>query len=337
MRYARTPRGPESSCDGVKALVWHGGRELALEDLPEPVPAAGEVLLDVTLAGICGSDLHPFRGHAGPRTPPLVLGHEVVGTVEGLAGRYAVYPLVVCGACPACLRGEENLCERRALLGLHRPGVFADRTAVPQSALHEVPDSVDDSAATLVEPLAVCVGALRPFELTSADTVLVVGCGPIGLLCVAYATTAGARVIAIEPLATRQELARLLGAAEVARSTAEMVPGAADVAVDAVGLEVAWRSAIAGVRSGGNVVLLGLGQDDGAMPVADLVRRGVSVTGHFAYTRDDFADALALLAAGRIRTDWLEVMPLRSGPEAFARLVDEPGRATKILLEPAHD
>ena len=335
MRYARSPRGPESSCDAVKALVWHGGRELTLEELADPEPADGEVVLDVTLAGICGSDLHPFKGHAGPRRPPLVLGHEVVGTVEGLAGRYAVLPLVVCGECPACLRGEENLCERRALLGLNRPGVFADRTAVPRSALHEVPDSVDDSAATLAEPLAVCVGALRRFGLGEGDSLLVIGCGPIGLLSVAHAVAAGVRVTAVEPLPARRALATRLGASEVLASIADVRPGAADVAIDAVGAEPVWRAAIGGVRSGGTVVLLGLGQDEGAVPVTDLVRRGVSVSGHFAYTRQDFADALAELAAGRVATDWLEVMPLQSGAQAFARLADEPDRTTKILLDPA--
>ena len=269
----------------MKALVWHGGRDMALEDLAEPEPAAGEVVLDVRLAGICGSDLHPFKGHAGPRRPPLVLGHEVVGTVEGLPGRYAVYPLVVCGVCPACRRGQENLCERRALLGMHRPGVFADRTAVPRSALLEVPDAVGDAAATLVEPLAVCVGALRPVELTSDSSLLVFGCGPIGLLCIAHASAAGARVTAVEPLRSRQALARRLGAVEVLEDGSEVRPGAADIALDAVGIEPAWRAAVAGVRSGGSVVLLGLGQDEGSMPVADIVRRGVNVNGHFAYTR----------------------------------------------------
>ena len=83
----------------MKALVWHGDREMSLDDLPEPEPAADEVVLEVELAGICGSDLHGYRGHPGPRVPPLVLGHEVVGRVDGT--QYTVYPLVACGACDA--------------------------------------------------------------------------------------------------------------------------------------------------------------------------------------------------------------------------------------------
>ena len=81
----------------MQALVWHGGRNLAVEELPEPEPGEDEVVLDVGLAGICGSDLHPFKGHHGPRRPPLVLGHEVVGTVPDLPGRWSVFPLTVCG------------------------------------------------------------------------------------------------------------------------------------------------------------------------------------------------------------------------------------------------
>src|SRR5438067_13765527 len=109
----------------MKALVWKGGREMTLDELPDPEPAENEVVLDVELAGICGSDLHAFRGHAGPRVPPLVLGHEAVGRAGG--NTYTVYPLVSCGTCGRCLAGEDNLCASWRLIGIHRPGVFAER------------------------------------------------------------------------------------------------------------------------------------------------------------------------------------------------------------------
>ena len=102
----------------MRALVWKGDDVLEVDELPDPEPGEGEVVLDVEIAGICGSDLHAYRGHPGPRRPPLVLGHEAIGTVAGRGGRYAVFPLVVCGRCAACTRGEENLCENRGLLGL---------------------------------------------------------------------------------------------------------------------------------------------------------------------------------------------------------------------------
>ena len=179
----------------MKALVWHGGQELGLEDLPEPQPGADEVVFEVELAGICGSDLHPYRGHAGPRRPPLVLGHEAVGTVAERPGRYTVFPVVACGHCRACLRGEENLCEERGLLGLDRQGVFAERVAVRADALVPVPAGLDARIAVLVEPLATSLSVLRLDAVSAGDHLLVVGGGPIGLLWVYAAAERGVRVL----------------------------------------------------------------------------------------------------------------------------------------------
>jgi threonine dehydrogenase-like Zn-dependent dehydrogenase len=317
----------------MRALVWHGGAELALEELPDPVPADGEVLLDIRMAGICGSDLHAYRGHPGPRRPPLVLGHEAVGTVDGLPGRYVVFPLVVCGTCAACRRGDENLCERRQLLGMHRAGVFAERTAVPRDTLLPVPDAVDDAHAALVEPLAVSVSALRPHALGAGRRVLVIGCGPIGLLTIHVALAQGAAVVAVEPVAERRAVAEALGAPVVLDSVEAVQPETADVAVDAVGVQATWDAAIRGLRPGGELELVGLGQATGPMPIADLVRRAIVVRGHFAYTRDDFATALRMLAERPLASDWVELMPLGAGADAFARLSESPPRATKIMLE----
>ena len=318
----------------MRALVWHGGRNLAMEELPEPEPAPSEVVLEVGLAGICGSDLHPFKGHHGPRQPPLVLGHEVVGTVAGLPGRYSVFPLTVCGECAECRAGRENLCASRQLLGLHRPGVFADRVAVPRDSLLAVPDDLSDDLAALVEPLAVCVAALAPAQLGPDSRVLVVGCGPIGLLSVHLAVRRGAEVIAVEPVEARREWASRLGAASTLAAAQDAEGLEVDLAVDAVGAEATWRAAIAATRAGGDVVVIGLAQADGGMPVADLVRRSVRVRGQFAYTRAEFAEALSLLAEDGVLCGWLEVMPLRDGPAAFSRLADAPDGTAKILLRP---
>ena len=319
----------------VRALVWHGGRRLELESLPEPQTGPGEVLLEVELAGICGSDLHAYRGNPGPRQPPLVLGHEAVGSVAGRPGRFAVFPLVVCGRCPACLRGEENLCERRGLLGLDRQGVFAERVPVREDALVPVPDELDPHVAVLAEPLATSLSALRIDGLAEGDSVLVVGGGAIGLLAVYAAVERGARAVCIEPVDERRAVAERLGAVAVLTDAAETVPAAADIAVDAVGIETTWRAAVAGVRPGGKVALVGLGQAEGAMPAGDLVRRGIAVRGHYAYTRRDFEDALALLAASPPPIDWLTTLALAEGAEGFRRLVETPGAATKVLLTPA--
>lgn len=316
----------------MRALVWHGDTRIDLEDLPDPPLAEGEIVLEVELAGICGSDLHAYRGHPGPRSPPLILGHEAVGSVADRAGRFTVFPLVTCGRCRMCLGDQENLCEQRHLLGLDLPGVFASHVAVREDALLPVPDGLDSRIAVLVEPLAASLSAWRIDGIAAGDSFLVVGGGPIGLLAVYLGAQRGARVVCVEPVAERRALAERLGAAEVLAQTSEVSPGKADFVIDAVGVEQTWRAAIRGVRSGGTVALVGLGQAEGGMPVVDLVRRGVTVRGHYAYTRRDFEDALALLAQSPPPLDWLKVMDLSEGAEGFRLLVEEPASVTKVLL-----
>ena len=312
----------------MKALVWYGDRSVSFEDAPEPAPADGEVVLDVELAGICGSDLHGYRGHPGPRVPPLVLGHEVVGLLDGDA--YAVYPLIGCGECAHCLAGEDNLCASWRLIGMHRPGVFAERVAVPRRSLVPLPQGIDHERAVLVEPLACCVGALAPHA--DAQSVAVLGCGPLGLLTVYLAARSGATVTAIDPLSERRAIAERLGAATTAD---ELAPGDFDLVVDAAGFEPTWRAAVAGVRAGGTVVMLGLGNAEATFPMAQLVRRAITLRGQFAYTRDEFARALAILAEGDLALDWLSTAPLSEGADAFANLVDRPAEYAKVVLTPA--
>ncbi len=318
----------------MKGLVWYGGARLEVEDLPEPVPADGEVLFEVSLAGICGSDLHPYRGEAGPRRPPLVLGHEVVGLVAGEPGRYAAFPLVACGSCRSCLRDRPNLCEHRSLLGLDRQGAFAERVAVPRGALVPLPPGLDERAAALVEPLATALAAVRVEEDAAGDELLVLGCGPIGLLTVYACGRTGARVSAADPVDARRALAGRLGAVTTVASAAELPAGFADVAIDAVAIEATWTAAVAAVRPGGSVGIVGLAQAEGVMPVGDLVRRAITVRGHYAYLREDFEAAVALLASDPPPLDWVEVVGLEDGAEAFRRLVEEPGSAVKVLLAP---
>ena len=316
----------------MRALVWHGDTRIDLEDLPAPPLATGEVVLEVELAGICGSDMHPYRGHPGPRHPPLILGHEVVGSVADRPGRFTVFPLVTCGRCRRCLAEEENLCERRHLLGLDLPGVFATQVAVREDALLPIPDGLDSRIAVLVEPLAASLSAWRVDGIAAGDSVLVVGGGPIGLLGVYLCAQRGARVVCAEPVAERRVLAERFGASEVLAETSAVRPEQADFAIDAVGVEQTWRAAIGGVRPGGTVALVGLGQAEGVMPAADLVRRGVTVRGHYAYTRADFEEALGFLAETPPPLDWLTVMGLSEGAEGFRRLVEEPNSVTKVLL-----
>jgi threonine dehydrogenase-like Zn-dependent dehydrogenase len=309
----------------MKALVWHGDQRLAYEDVPDPEPGEKEeVVLDVELAGICGSDLHGYRGHPGPRVPPLVLGHEAVGRVGG--ERYTVYPLAGCGDCDRCRAGEDNLCDAWVLIGMHRPGVFAERVVVPRRSLVPVPPGLDVRRAVLAEPLACCVGALAPHAVGPGTRVVVFGAGPIGLLTIFLAARAGAVVKAVDPVPERLETAQRLGATDF--------DGRADLAVDAAGFEETWRASIDAVRNAGSVVVLGLGDAEGAFPMAVLVRRAITVRGQFAYSRAEFAGAVGILAESDLDLGWLSDAALAEGAQAFANLVERPAEFSKVLLTP---
>jgi threonine dehydrogenase-like Zn-dependent dehydrogenase len=308
----------------MKALVWHGDRRLAYEDVPDPEPGEDEVVLDVQLAGICGSDLHGYRGHPGPRVPPLVLGHEVVGSIDG--ERYTVYPIAGCGACDRCRAGEDNLCDAWVLIGMHRPGVFAERVVVPRRSLVALPPGLDPRRAVLAEPLACCVGALAPHRVGPGTRVVVFGAGPIGLLTIFLAARDGADVRAVDPVAERLETARRLGATDF--------EGPADLAVDAAGFEATWRASIDAVRNGGTVVVLGLGDAEGMLPMALVVRRAITFRGQFAYSRAEFARAVEILTETDLELDWLSDAALADGAQAFANLVERPAEFSKVLLAP---
>lgn len=309
----------------MRALVWTAPYEAELREEPDPTPAAGEVVVTVKAAGICGSDLHGYRGHSPLRIPPLILGHEVVvDDDQGVAA--IVNPLVGCGACRLCDGGEPNLCPRRGLLGLDRHGAFAEFVSVPRANLIPLPAGMSPVLGTLVEPLATPLNALDGSDVEDA-VVAVLGCGPIGLLTAYAARSLGARYVACQDIASdRLEAVRAhadLATADVeelAAALAEQTGGlGADIVVDAVGVEPTWTTAIAIARPGATVAVIGLGQATGAVPVGDLVRRGLTMRGVYAYTPDDFAAAVELLASSPPPLGWVQTHGLDEGADVLER------------------
>lgn len=319
----------------MKALVWRGTLSLDLEEHPEPIVAGGEVLATILATAICGSDLHAYRGRGGTRVPPLILGHEgVVRTPDGR--RAAVFPLIPCGRCARCGSGRSNLCEERGLLSLTRPGLLAERVALPESCLVLLPDEVDDLRGSLVEPLSVSLHVLRGEELPRAAPVLVIGCGPIGLLAVWALVADGHVVTAVDPVGPRRVTAERLGAARTRASLEEAVAmGPYELVVDAVGRASTIELGVAALASGGRLALLGLAEDRAGLDVGAMVRRGLTIYGSYAYLREDFAAAVDLMASHPIPTDWLTVLPLEEGAKAFQRLDRDPSYAAKVVFRPA--
>jgi threonine dehydrogenase-like Zn-dependent dehydrogenase len=340
----------------MQALVWLGPRDMVQRTEPMPKPAEGEVLIAVGAVGICGSELGGFLGHNSLRVPPLVMGHECAGLVVQVTGgtfatgdaatvgaRVTFNPLVVCGTCDRCLSGKSNLCRHRQLVGAHRPGAFAQYVAVPARQCYPLPESLSLVAGSLAEPLACSVRAVALSGVKPQERLLILGAGPIGLCAVAAARAQGVEQIVISDVAPqRLEIARRWGTSDainareqdVVAFVQERYPGGVDSVIDAVGATPVRTQAIRAVVPGGRVVLIGLHDEESVMPANYLIRQEITVTGTFAYTDDDFAQAVDLLNRGVVQpsVDWLEERPLSDGPAAFAELVDGKAKAAKIVL-----
>ena len=332
----------------MRALIWHGPRQIAVGHIDEPRRGDDDVIVAPEAAGICGSEIEGYLGRMSNRVPPLVMGHEFAGTVvaegnrahhEWSGRRVAVNPLLSCRACGRCTAGERNLCAKRRLIGVHLAGGFAERVAVPAANLVELPDDVDPRIGALVEPLANAVHAIAlGRRLVVPERAVVFGAGAIGLFVLQAALAAGiADVRTVEPHAARRATALAAGARGAHADATEIAQAPrADLVVDAVGAAGTRRAALDVVRPGGAVVLLGLHEDESALPFHRVVRDQVSLQGSFAYTDADFTAALALLANGTVSIgDLPRALPLEAGPEAFARLADGPSAQIKTFLAPA--
>jgi L-iditol 2-dehydrogenase len=334
----------------VRALVYLGPGRMEMQDMPEPEPRPGEVVIASRASAICGSDLHGFREASPRRIPPLVMGHETVGEIaaagEGVApslvGRRVVLkPIVACGTCEECHAGDVNHCATGMLVGRDLPGGFAERFAVPAGAAVPIPPDMPDDVATLTEPLAnavhVASRAVRP-----GDRVFVIGAGPIGVLMARAALLSGAADVHVtDPVLGRLRLAEAQGAVAlggggdpadaVRNATGERGP---DLVIDAAGFEATWALGLRAVRTGGRIYQVGLGAASGSLDYFAVLGKEATITGSYAWTDDDFELALEMLARGDIDpAGWITRMPLEDGQRAFEELTGaEPGRF-KVVLE----
>jgi L-iditol 2-dehydrogenase len=331
----------------MKVATWQGGGRFSIDEVPEPAPGRGQVLVEVRTAGVCGTDVHATQGLI-PWTPPLVMGHEYSGVVvdagpgvpRALVGRaVACEPSWGCGDCPECRARRVSHCPR-----IRRAGGFAERVALPRGAVHALPDGLDAATAAMTEPAACCLATLETFRMPRGATVLVVGGGIIGLLTMVIARQRGAgRAILSDPIAERREVARRLGADHVidpARESLrervlELTGGrGADVGCEAVGQPALVAETMSLVKPMGAVVLVGVSPKGQALPVDlyDFHYRELSL--HCAYGRGtSFRRALALLPALGVGALVTARFSLDRVEEAFAHAAA--GRGVKTVLTPS--
>ncbi|MGI9049894.1 MAG: galactitol-1-phosphate 5-dehydrogenase [Rubrobacteraceae bacterium] len=336
----------------MKSLVWNGPEQMSVEEASEPTVEPGMVIVRPTAAGICGSEIEGYLGRMGNRTPPLVMGHEFAGPVtevgegvnEDLVGRVvAVNPLTSDGTCRLCRAGYTNLCLNRKLIGIHSPGGFAKYTLAPETNVYPLPEGVDARTGALAEPLANGVHAARlGLAGDPVEHAVVIGGGTIGLMCLQAAVLDGVpEVHVVEPHEARREQALGLGARaayasadEVREALEEPTEGlGVDLVIDAVGAEVTRRAALELVRPGGKVVYIGLHDDETTLGFHAVVRGQISLQGSYAYTTEDYEQALAWLVEGKAGIGELPpIVPLEEGPGAFAELVRGPSARIKVFL-----
>ena len=333
----------------MNALVYLGPGRMELQDAPDPEPGPGEVVIASRASAICGSDLHGFREASPRRIPPLVMGHETVGTVDAVgddvdptfAGRRAVLkPIVACGTCDECRAGDINHCATGRLVGRDLPGGFAERFVVPVTSAVPIPPDLPDDLATLTEPLANAVHVASRW-VRPGDRVFVIGAGPIGVLMSRAALLFGAADVHItDPVAERlgraeaQGARRLTGDDPAAAIRAVTGGHGPDLVIDAAGFEATWALGLETVRTAGRIVQVGLGAPAGRLDYFAVLGKEITLTGSYAWSDDDFARALELIAAGELdATGWFGRMPLADGQRAFEELASGRGGHFKLLLE----
>ncbi len=339
----------------MRALRWHGKRDLRLDEVPEPEPGPGELKIKVALAGICGTDLKEYAG--GPvlvdaAKAPLTLGHEFCGAVTavgpGVTGftpgdRVSGVGYRYCGKCHYCRQGRVNLCVEAGFNGLTADGCLADFYIAPAYACYAVPESVPDELAALVEPLAVGLHAARQAKVSPGASVAVVGDGAIGLSALLVAKVLGAKAVyLVAKHPGRARLAERLGATAVFLTSEdpivkvqELTDGlGADAAVECVGYPDTPQLAVDLARPGGTIAVAGVFEKPGTLDYRTITFSEKTVVGSSIYVNEG-QEVIDLLAAGRLDAAPLvsAVVPLeRAVADGFEALLRDKEKLVKVLV-----
>jgi 2-desacetyl-2-hydroxyethyl bacteriochlorophyllide A dehydrogenase len=336
------------------AAVFHGADDLRVEEVPRPSAGPGEVLLQVARCGICGTDSHIVRGRFPAPNLPLIIGHEFAGTVVEVGagvtnvteGDRATADInVACGTCYFCRHGSKLFCRYVRQLGVHDAGGMAEFVLVPAANVYRLPAEMPFDHAAFIEPLACAIHGQERVGVGVAETVLVIGAGPMGLAHTVMSRLRGAgRVIVSEPDAERRRRAETLGADltvdpltggldEVLDATDGRGP---DVVIEAVGSPATYTQAIDLVRRGGRLLAYGAAPQDATIELKpfDVYAKELTIVGSYAGTYETWPKAIELIANGRFDPSALidSVRPLSDVMEAIESL-EQDKSVVKVQVE----
>jgi len=337
----------------MRAAVFPSPGACDIVERETPLPAERQALVRVQASGLCGTDLHIYRGQF-PAKFPLIAGHEFAGIVEDIGSgvthlrtgdHITIDPNLHCGTCRPCRRGLTHLCRNLSAIGVTLAGGFSTHCLVPARQAYKVPKDMPFDVAAMAEPLACCLHGIERARIRPGDVVALIGAGMMGLLLLQLALLRGASVVIVSELSPEKRARALkLGASQVVdpqtQDLTKVVKDAtenlgADVVIECVGSEATAQQVVELVGDGGTVLFFGVAPPEAQITVNpyDIYRREITITGSFTnpFTH---APALALLASGRLQvadliSHHLPLEELLTGLELL-----ESGQATKIMIEP---
>lgn len=336
----------------MKALQIPALQKIQVVELPKPVAGPGEVLLKLKYVGFCGSDLNTFLGRNAMAKPEVIPGHEIGAVIEAVGEgcppelqvgqTVTVNPYTNCGHCASCRNGRYNACQNNETLGVQRDGAMREYIALPWQKVIPI-KHISMRDAALIEPMSVGFHAVSRGQVTDIDTVLVMGCGMVGLGAIIRSVQRGATVIAVDLSQEKLDLAIKAGATYGINSTKENILEkvmeytdgmGADVVIEAVGSPITYVSAIDAVSFTGRVVCIGYAKSDVSFQTKYFVQKELDIRGSRNATPDDFRAVLHFMQQSRMEMD-----PFVSGvirPEEAQQAMEawaaDPGQVFRILV-----
>lgn len=335
----------------MKAAVLTKIRKIEIKNIEKPKIKDSEVLIKVKSTGICGSDLHAYRGVHPFRKPPVILGHEISGIVEEIGDvvnnikigdRVTVEPQFGCGKCEYCLTGKYNLCISRRAPGIGDwYGTFAEYFVAPKEAVYKLTNNISYNQGALIEPLAVGVHAVRQSGIKLGDSVAILGAGTIGLMNLVAAIQAGATKIFITDfLDYNLEKAKQLGAdyalnpsrEKVSEKIKEISPYGVDKVIIAAAFKPVWEEALRISKKGGEICVVGMFEEEIGVNFLDMLMTQKSIMTSWLYLREDFITAIEIAKKVNLNPLITHKLPLSKASEGLKKMDERKENIIKIIL-----
>ena len=336
----------------MQAAFYEGPRKISIRECQPVEPGEGQVQVNVSHCGICGTDLHVYLGDLDHRIKlPEVIGHEGSGSITRVGpgvtafkegDRVVVMPIISCGSCPSCIAGNYHVCHKLKVIGIEAPGAMQSRWTVPANLLFHIPEALSLKHAALIEPTAVACHDIRVANLQAGEHVVVLGGGPIGALIALVARHKGAHVVVSEINPFRIKMMRDLGLEVVNPRETKLVEhvmnstggAGADVVFEVTGVAPGAEMMTEVAKCRGRLIVVGVFAKPAPVNLYRIFQRELQIAGARVYQREDFDEALAILAANGIPAEQLitDVLPLEKLQYGLDQMATG-GQVMKILMQ----